>query len=192
MIEMWFPTLIDISHLDQFKPNNDSYAQCVYNVRDNSPKRNVQWKCDTFSTLNLYDMKSDPLFADLISACASQVKIFAREYGVDSDPVCIDSWLNLAPPKEYQEYHMHAKSHFSVVYYVKTPKDCGNLSFRSSEANTDMFPLPASVSVPANYKTCTYTPQESMLVIFRSNLLHMVEKNKSDEDRISISINFNV
>jgi hypothetical protein len=55
-----------------------------------------------------------------------------------------------------------------------------------------MFPLPASVYVPSNYKTCTYTPQESMLLIFRSNLLHMVEKNKSDEDRISISMNFTV
>ena len=38
MIEMWFPTLIDVSVLDQFKPNNDSYAQCVYNVREKSPK----------------------------------------------------------------------------------------------------------------------------------------------------------
>ena len=191
---MWFPTLIDVSVLDQFKPNNDSYAQCVYNVREKSPKVNVVWKCDTFSTLKLYNMKSDPLFSDLISVCASQVKIFAKEYGADPNPVCTDSWLNLAPPKEYQEYHIHAMSHFSVVYYVKTPTDCGNICFRSPEANTDMFPIsvPGNTHTPANFKTCTYTPQESMLLIFRSNLLHMVEKNKSDEDRISISMNFTV
>jgi len=42
----------------------------------------------------------------------------------------------------------------------------------------------------ASYKSCFYTPKESMILIFRSNLLHMVEKNNSDTDRISIAMNF--
>ena len=41
-----------------------------------------------------------------------------------------------------------------------------------------------------SYPACWYEPENSMLLIFRSNLIHMVEKNNSNDDRISISMNF--
>ena len=39
-------------------------------------------------------------------------------------------------------------------------------------------------------KSCSYTPEPTKILIFKSNLLHMVEMNLSNSDRISIAMNF--
>jgi hypothetical protein len=102
----------------------------------------------------------------------------------------IDFWFNIAAQGAYQEYHLHPKSHFSLVYYVQTQKQCGNIVFQTADTLTDMFPLIADQATYASYKNCFYTPKDSLLLIFKSTLLHMVEKNLSDKDRISVAMNF--
>jgi ectoine hydroxylase-related dioxygenase (phytanoyl-CoA dioxygenase family) len=53
-----------------------------------------------------------------------------------------------------------------------------------------MFLLPIESENYNTYKTFSLRPIEGHLVIFRSNLKHMVEKNISNESRISIAMNF--
>jgi hypothetical protein len=55
-----------------------------------------------------------------------------------------------------------------------------------------MYTLPVEGNLEnfASRKTCTYEPVDDLLLIFRSNVPHMVEKNYSKELRISISANF--
>jgi len=54
-----------------------------------------------------------------------------------------------------------------------------------------MFPLPrVNVLHQYNGKTFRYKAEECKMLIFRSNLSHMVNYNNSDDDRISISMNF--
>jgi hypothetical protein len=48
--------------------------------------------------------------------------------------------------------------------------------------------MPVS-SIGAN-KSCNYEPAPTKLLVFKSNLQHMVEKNLSNKDRISIAMNF--
>ena len=38
-------------------------------------------------------------------------------------------WANINPPGGYNMPHIHPNSHFSGVYYIKAPKDSGNISF---------------------------------------------------------------
>ncbi len=118
---------------------------------------------------------------------------FSKEFGV-SKPLdsleCTDFWFNVSKHGDYQEFHRHANSHFSIVYYITVPENSGDLVFQSFETNTDMFSLPSNEVTDASCKTCVYEPIESALVIFRSNLIHMVKKNLSNRNRISISANF--
>jgi uncharacterized protein (TIGR02466 family) len=138
-------------------------------------------------------MINDLLFKDLIKYVTDQVSALAVEFGcAPNSAVVTDSWINVSCPGDYQEYHNHTGSHFSTVYYVTAPKDSGNIIFRSFEADTDMFPLPIQTINYASYKTFSFPPEEGELLIFRSNLRHMVEKNKSDDSRISISMNFRI
>jgi uncharacterized protein (TIGR02466 family) len=149
------------------------------------------WLCDTFNTKSAnYNIVEDVLFSELIEQFKKEVCVFARHYGVHNKIKNVDGWINVAAPGEYQEYHYHGNSHFSLVYYIKSPENCGNLVVKSHESDKDMFYLPYSELTEPNYKIRNIIPRESDVVIFRSNLHHMVTKNKSKENRVSIAMNF--
>ena len=190
MIHALFPTLIKAVKLSDFEKDKAQFVEKSMNLFSTLSSQ-VDWRCDTFSTLNSFDMISDPVFENLKQKIIFEVIQFSKDYGVDSTNLEItDAWINVAAPGAFQEYHMHTASHFSVVYYVNVEKNSGNIVFRSFEADTDMFPLPIKEITPASYKTMSLVPEEETLLIFRSNLKHMVEKNLSTNFRISISMNF--
>lgn len=196
MIESWFPTLIynniiDFSHNEYLK----NKAEEIYKSVNGSVL--TSWVCDTFNTVGHFDFRKDNDFIvnQLIEIIRQKVYEFSQVYGVDvpfNTLHCKDFWFNIAEPGAYQEYHQHSRSHFSVVYYLDVPQGCGKIRFRSIEALTDMHILPLSGGKEnfASWKTCAYEPTENLLLIFRSNLPHMVEKNISGKRRISISANF--
>jgi uncharacterized protein (TIGR02466 family) len=185
-----FPTLIH--RIIETQPDHDLFIDKATQLKQTlSPDSN--WQCSTFNTLNKYDMINDPLFKNLIAYITDQVSQFAVEFGCSPDSAVItDSWINVAEPGDYQEYHIHTGNHFSIVYYITAPKDSGNIVFRCFEADTDMFPLPVKAMNYTSYKTFSFPPEAGQLLIFRSNLRHMVEKNMSSDPRISISMNFKI
>ena len=195
MIDRWFPTLVCYGTLEPFLMYNAYLAEKAYSLKKEYPNAPSDWRCDTYNTMQVYNpfLDNDPIISNLIDYCQKEVLIFSKEFGVDkslSDLECKDFWFNIAGDGGYQEYHQHSDSHFSVVYYVNAEENCGDIVFKSVESLIDMFPLPVSNYNLASYKTCFYKPKKSTILIFRSNLLHMVEKNHSGKDRISIAMNF--
>jgi uncharacterized protein (TIGR02466 family) len=196
VLDSWFPTIIYKEKLQQY--SNNSYLESkAYSLRRSDPVVDTKWRCDTYNTLGMYDPKNDTdtVINDLIELCKEKVQLFANQFGVTRsilDLQCNDFWFNIAETGNYQECHQHNRSHFSLVYYVKTDEDCGNIVFKSPSAFSDMFSLHIDDKNlnKASYKSCFYKPENSLLLIFKSNLVHMVEKNKSSTDRISISMNF--
>jgi len=184
-----FPTLIRVISIPQTEETFLKFIEKATHL-EQTLDHSTDWRCDTFNTLNKYDMIADPLFQNLTQQITSEVKLLAKDFGVTKDVRVKDSWINVARPGAFQETHIHPNSHFSVAYYIKAPVNSGNIVFRSAEANTDMFELPVSELTPANYKTFFIEPEVGKLIVFRSNLLHMVEKNMSNETRISITMNF--
>lgn len=189
MIDSWFPTLIYKDTLSGF--DNKLISSYCERIRDKFPSKH-QWRCNTYSSMSSgYEMLKDEYFTSLVTTIANRVGEFSQSYGMGNCDVHVtDSWINVAEHGAYQEYHIHTDNHFSAVYYVAAPEDCGNICFRSHEANFDMCPLKTKIHNENTFKTTSYKAVESNLIIFRSNLLHMVETNNSTENRISISMNF--
>jgi uncharacterized protein (TIGR02466 family) len=185
---------IDIIYAKELeaKDKNSLFLEKALSVQQQHPLNN-SWRCNTYSSVDTsYNLLDDELFKNLIEECKIHVKEFAKYYGVFADNAeATSGWINVANKGAYQEYHIHQASHFSVCYYINTPKDCGNIVFRSHEADKDMFPLPTTKELthPAN-KTYCYPATAGTLVVFRANLPHMVELNKSNEPRVGVSINF--
>lgn len=198
-VHTWFPTTV---YYEEFKDTVlilelTNKALDLKNTYKNSA---TSWRCSTFTTLDLYDWgeDEDPNVIKLVETCASSVSEFAQTFS--SKPldnynlICTGFWFNVSEPGAYQEYHQHASSHFSLCYYLKVPNNSGNLVFKSFESMFDMCPLPIQDQnlTTTSYKTVSYTPIPGSLIIFRSNVIHMVEQNFSSENRISVSMNFNL
>jgi uncharacterized protein (TIGR02466 family) len=189
-VRYWFPTAVyDVNLGDYFIENNQAYYERGLFYKQNVPKI-VSWKCDTYTTLSSVDLRQDQVFHSLIQKCKEHVLNFSKSFGVETRNItCKDAWLNIASTGNYQEYHVHPSSHFSLVYYVRAPAFCGDLIFRSPVGDS-MYPLPIHEPTEPSCTTARYAPEEGRLLIFPSNLLHMVCKNESQEDRVSISMNF--
>lgn len=194
MIKYWFPTLISYEILEDLKKNNGMLERKAISLFDQAKDSfESTWACSTFNTLGLHHYSQDQDLTNLVNIFRKKVLEFSKEFGVEKsiDSLeCTDFWFNVSKHGDYQEFHRHANSHFSIVYYISVPKNSGDLVFQSFETNSDMFTLPNTNVTDASCKTCVYEPAESALVIFRSNLIHMVKKNLSNSNRISISANF--
>ena len=188
-----FPTTIYEAQLN-FVEYKQAMIDRTYSLHEAYPNKNSSWRCDTWSTVDVYDIQTDSIFQPLIFEIANHIARFAQEFKVEENRkiVCGSSWVNISKPGDYQEYHMHHNSHFSCIYYIEFPKNSGNTVFKGPAADGDMFPPDYSVPNEVNIATYSVKPEEDKLIVFRSNVQHMVEKNKSDQDRITISANFRV
>jgi len=183
----YFPTLI---YKTNIKVDNDLLYNKAISLKNNNPNVTTNWFCETYNTIGLYDICKDIEFDDFVNQCIYSVKEFSKDYGIQNTKLShIGGWFNVAQFGDYQEFHIHPNHHFSLVYYVSVNDNSGNIIFRSPESATDMFMLPSGNETLASMKTVSIKPEVGTLLIFRSNLLHMVEKNKSNQPRVSISFN---
>jgi len=189
VIEKWFPTLIMFSKLNISPPMLKSMIDRVYEIRNNN-KIKHEWNCDIYSSLGV-DLSKDEVISPLVDAVTPLVKEFSKSFSVSSNKLkCVNYWVNISAPGDFQEYHIHPNSHFSVVTYLKTAPGCGDIVFKSFSADSDMFQLPVQDENDNNFSFCRYTPEDLKTLIFRSNVKHMVKRNNSGKDRISVSFNF--
>ncbi len=88
--------------------------------------------------------------------------------------------------------HTHSNSYISAAYYVKAPKNCGDIYFYDPRsANTIRTPI-IKESTRLGMQQVNISPQEGLLIMFPSYLHHSVGENNSDEERIVISFNIDL
>ena len=102
------------------------------------------------------------------------------------------AWININHKGDSNQVHTHPGCVVSGVYYIKTPKECGNIEL--CHPATDMLERDWNIKFIStfncyNSQRWRFPPEEGCLYIFPSWLKHMVKSNMSNEDRISISFN---
>ena len=121
-----------------------------------------------------------PPFCTLVS----DVEWKLRE--IQETPLVVSNiWFNINRYKDTNLPHLHPMSHYSGVYYVKTPRDCGNICLEHPA-------LDLLYHYPNGGKDALFIGEakEKRLYIFPSWLKHYVSPNlNKDQERISISFN---
>ncbi len=88
--------------------------------------------------------------------------------------------------------HTHANSLISGVFYIKTPKDSGDLIFIDNMPQVLSNVIVPDIKRQTLYNDRSYriTPSENMLLLFPSYLKHQVDYNKSNDTRLSLAFNY--
>ena len=177
--------IFDTDGFDEFKNNLIDYA---YKLREEDPKgfkisNRHGWQSKGFDLTDMNDLLHGTILQGLSSF--SSVK--------NTTEMRASAWVNINSPGAYNRLHSHPNSHLSGVMWIKSPKDCGVISFDNpnghqsyTEINCynkefkDQFFVHHAYWLP---------PIEGRMIIFPSHLQHEVEENKSNEDRISVSFN---
>ena len=88
--------------------------------------------------------------------------------------------------------HQHGNSTISGAYYVRAPKNCGDIVFYDPRP-APVFYYPTAVSSNLlNAQVNGITPKEGALILFPSYIDHSVNENLSNEERIVISFNITI
>lgn len=164
----------------------------IIDLSEKNTFTNNLWKCNVNSSHNSNEkinIHEDEDFDELKKIVKHHVNNFATVLESDHDYNCDYSWFNVYDKTSYQEFHFHSNSIFSAVYFLSFPDESSPLIFEKSDI--DMFPLKKIKNFNSlNSQSYTHFPSENSLVIFRSNLRHMVPMGNNIDYRITLSYNF--
>ena len=108
----------------------------------------------------------------------------------DGEEVSVDNWwFNINQKGIKNAYHSHPGADYSLVYYVKTHEDCGDLVLERSDDKV-LFNREFIHHFEIHDPDYRIKPEDGQLVIFPAWLKHSVDINKKDNDRISLAVNF--
>jgi uncharacterized protein (TIGR02466 family) len=135
---------------------------------------------------------NDNVLNSLIKNITTNVNIFSNKYFFIKKPLSINNiWLNINGYKDYNTAHVHPFSKISGVFYVKTPKKCGDIIFINNSEIENFFQESFIKYNSYNSMKTSFLAKENTLYLFPSFVKHYVEQNLSKEKRISFSFNYN-
>ena len=136
-----------------------------------------------------------PTFATLEKRLKRHVNAYARSLELDlagRDLSMTDCWVNIMPKGVVHGLHLHPLSTISGTYYVQTPKGSPGIKFEDPRLDRFMAAPPRLAnSRPENRPWVVFPAEAGTVVLFESWLRHEVAPNPVEQERISISFNFN-
>jgi len=186
--ELHFPTPVYIADIKHPTLNQELERDIMdwYKKDKGITRTNIQgWH----STTNMNDLPQFKKLVDMLYAC--QKTIYEQEH-YESEPFLGNMWANINPPGGMNRAHQHPNSLWSGVYYVKAPKNSGNLKIDDPRASAAMWrPRQKDEEKPPRlYRETEYEPIVGRCIMFPSWLMHCVDPNNSNDIRISVSFNF--
>ena len=136
-----------------------------------------------------------PIFADLVKVLDAHVADFARDLEFDLDGRALkleDIWINILPEGGSHGSHIHPHSVISGTTYVAMPEGTSALKLEDPRSARMMAAPPRRREAREDMRTFVYvTPQVGDVLMWESWLRHEVPMNQSEDDRISVSFNYN-
>ena len=177
-----------------FKNENFELKDHCLKIKDKYPITDHRdWIHNPYNSLSIveketgYNSLHDPKFSELTRWVQKCVDDFSQECGYyKMRPKHL--WFNVYEKGDSQEFHNHGGCHLSCVYYAEITDGDSRIIFNRTP--WAMFPIPVVKPSVSNYDQVRYNVERGMLLVFKSDTMHMVERKVTDDTRISVSYNF--
>tara|TARA_B100000508_G_scaffold127281_1_gene112290 strand:- start:56 stop:652 length:597 start_codon:yes stop_codon:yes gene_type:complete len=183
-----FPIPIHIFDVNGFNEIQDELIDYAYELRKKDPKgvsisNRGGWQSSGFEVKDENDKLHNFLFNCINGFPHINYKVNFLIY----------AWININKPGNYNVKHLHPTNDLSGVLWIKAPQNSGDIVFESpyefqayQEIDSYVDEFRNSFNIDHSYY---FTPTDGRMLIFPSHLMHEVEENLSNEDRISVSFN---
>lgn len=186
-----FPSIVTEVECDFYSIIQPSLVEWIYNYQKTTDGVVISNRGGWQSPSDFYLDESFDKFADYI---LKNALMSLKHYNLDFK--LGNMWININKKGNYNVLHHHPNSTISGVFWVRTPENCGSLVFHSPHSFTQSLLLESidsEVATKQNYYDCfNFNAKEGTMILFPSDLMHGVEPNESEEDRISIAFNLHV
>ena len=189
-IEGYNPTYIGFVDNPEHSKIEQKLSNYCLNLKNKVKSGGDNWISNkTFNTINTHDILKDKQFKPLNNWITENVNEYAKTLNYQNKFLCKEGWFNIYNKYDYQEFHTHSNYSLSTIYFLKSPKNGAKTYFNTDPIVDSNRPKLDSKFLPTS-TLIYYDPIPGRLLIFRSNILHCVQRHESKEIRISLAYNF--
>ena len=190
---LFFPTPVWTLQLDNYRSINEQMYKFIKITqskdREGISKSNIKgWHSKDFNM-----QENEPKnFIKFILPAIEQV-ITDMNWEKQKQSININNmWAIINTGGSANLRHQHGNSTISGAYYVRAPKNSGDIVFYDPRP-APVYTYPKAVNPNLlNAQVNGISPKEGALVLFPSYLDHSVNENLSNEERIVISFNITI
>ena len=189
-LNLVFSTPIWTSLVDDYQNINAKMLKYIQSMHEKNPMGTTHSNVFGWHSEN-FDLE-DETVKFFISSIKTKIKKTIDDMCWDpekSQTKITNMWAIINKKGASNARHTHPNSYLSAVYYIKAPKNCGDILFYDPRSAKVTRKPPTTKSNALNSEEVNITPQDGMIVFFPSYLHHSVSENRSDEERIVISFN---
>ena len=142
---------------------------------------------------DVYNCESE-IVGEIKNRALDIVKENTLSYAKDYSKLFHDrAWLNFVDPGSNLPLHVHGGTPIAITYYVSVENGCGDLIICDPRGgvNWDIGSEIWEGNEITGIKHKRIKPKQSGFVFFPGFLFHMVDTNKSNKQRISLTSNIN-
>ena len=189
-----FPSIVHRVEINDFKKIKKQIVDYVYKEKRANPKGIGETK----STLGGWQSESNyhnfenPIRSLIEEALLTGLTLYPN-FNEKCQYKMSNMWINVNQEGHGNLKHVHPGAHLAGVWWINIPKKSGELWFDSphmynswTEIETYSEPFKNQLYAHHGYY---FNPTEGHIMIFPASLIHYVKRNKSKQDRISISFN---
>ena len=190
---LFFPTPVWTLQLDEYQSINEQMYKFIKNTQSKDQqgisKSNIKgWHSKDFNM-----QENEPKnFIKFILPAIEQV-ITDMNWEKQKQSININNmWAIINTGGSANLRHQHGNSTISGAYYVRAPKNSGDIVFYDPRP-APVYTYPKALNPNLlNAQVNGINPKEGALVLFPSYLDHSVNENLSNEERIVISFNISI
>lgn len=193
-VQFYFPSIVLKTKLENFSEIKDDLIEEIYKIRQEDDGIQNSNRGGWHSHNILYEECFNK-YVKIITRHSSELLFQVIKKETKLKYSCM--WININKRGDHNRSHCHPQCDFSAVLWIKGQgSQYGNLEFQSPHI-FDQSKLLHSLNPDIKDRFSMYpgmwlVPEEGQMVIFPSNLNHLVYENTVDCDRISIAFNINL
>ena len=185
MITNLFPTAL---YTIKFEGDLKPYTQRCLKLSKTVDNGGDHWVHQPYNTYNKHNIFEDKKFKPLTEFFDKHAKIFAKHLNIKGN-LKKEAWFNLYKKGDSQEYHNHHWKSISGIFYLKSNLGDAKTIFKSPVRD---YPTDGEFNKnnPYTWKTYSFKPGQGVLLLFKSDLEHCVERQEKNSCRITIGLNY--
>lgn len=116
--------------------------------------------------------------------------LLKESYGIKQELRLQGFWANINKSDNYNVPHVHPGCVFSGVFYLKAPKDSGDIIFYSPYEDVLEYSDQTRRLSKVFHTNWKIPIKRGLLLLFPSWLKHSVQQSNTDSERISLAFNY--
>jgi len=177
----------EVVGLYRHKESLESIIKSIYNYRDQNTISDGSSNVDGWQK----ELPETPEFCEIRDIIMDNFPEYLDKLGI-TDRVGFTFtkfFCNVNPPGASNTMHSHNVGEFSGAFWLKAEENSGDIIIMNPYRNSMLNTL---CTTNKNYNCMKITPESNLGCFFNSNLIHYVDVNRSNTDRISIAFHIKI